>query len=76
MVLGLLLAAGAVGLAGYGVGKQRERREVANGYITYHDDGHTTPHYGNLHYGSSGRQHGGRHHGAQHTTYPSSTGYY
>ena len=62
MVLGLLLAAGAVGLAGYGMGKHKERREVANGYITYHENGHNTTPYGNIHYGNTGHHYGGRYH--------------
>jgi hypothetical protein len=63
MVLGILLAAGALGLASYGLGKRRERHEIANGYVTYHDYGQTSsPAYGHIHYGRTGQQH---HHQSQ-----------
>ena len=76
MVLGLLVAAGAVGLAGYGVGKSRERRDVANGYITYQDNGYNQPQYGNLHYGPSAQHYGGRYQGHQYSSYSGASGFY
>jgi len=54
----LLLVAGAVGVAGYAMGKRKERRQVANGYITYHDNGQETGQYANLHYGKTGQNYG------------------
>ncbi len=64
----LVLAAGAAGLAAYALGKRRERRQIANGYVTYHDNGVDTPQYGNIHYGKTGNHYGGRYH--------QQTGYY
>jgi hypothetical protein len=52
--------AGAVGLAGYALGKRRERREIANGYITYNGNRTGQPQYANLHYGRSARNYRGR----------------
>ncbi len=46
----LLLVAGAVGLAGYAMGKRKERRDIANGYVTHHGNGQ----YGHIHYGKTG----------------------
>ncbi|UJR09316.1 hypothetical protein I4U23_013559 [Adineta vaga] len=68
----LLLAAGAVGLAGYALGKRRERHEVANGFVTYHGNGTGTPEYGNVHYGSSARRYHNSHH-HHHATYQPTT---
>jgi hypothetical protein len=68
----------AAGLAGYAWGKRRERREIENGYLTYHDNGQTGPQYGNIHYGSSAGRHyggGGHHHGSGHRHHQT-TGYY
>jgi hypothetical protein len=67
----LFLVAGAVGLAGlagYAVGKRKERREIANGYVTYHDNGQGTGQYGNIHYGKTGNIYGYQQ--------PPQTGYY
>jgi hypothetical protein len=63
MVLLLAAAAagaGAVGLAGYALGKRRERRDIANGYVTYSGNGTGQPRYANLHYGRSARNYRGR----------------
>ena len=62
----LLLVAGAVGLAGYAMGKRRERHQVANGYVTYHGNQHGGEPYGHIHYGKTGGQ----------NRYQSQTGYY
>jgi hypothetical protein len=51
---------GAAGLAGYALGKRRERRQIANGYVTYHQNGSDTPQYGNIHYGNTGNHNGRR----------------
>ncbi|CAF4485261.1 unnamed protein product [Rotaria socialis] len=54
----VLLAAGVVGIAGYALGKRRQRNQIANGYITLHNNGSSTPQqYGNLHYGNTGNHH-------------------
>jgi hypothetical protein len=69
----LLAVAAVAGLGAYALGKRRERRQIENGYLTYHDNGQTGPQYGNIHYGSSaGRHRGGGHHHHHHQT----TGYY
>ena len=62
----LLLVAGAVGLAGYALGKRRERNQVANGFVSYHGNG-----YGNIHYGKTGQRYGYQHQPqtGYHTTY-------
>ncbi|CAF1196654.1 unnamed protein product [Adineta ricciae] len=74
----LILAAGAVGLAGYALGKRKERHEIANGFVTYHGNATGQPEYGNVHYGSSARHyHGGSsggHRSHHHTYYPTGTG--
>ena len=57
----LLLAAGVVGLAGYAMGKRKERHDVANGFVTYHGNESGSPQYGNVHYGSSARRHHSQH---------------
>ena len=67
MVFGALLVAGAVGLASYGIGKRRERRQVANGYVSYHNDDD----YANIHYGSKPRPYAGRYQ----QQYPTAAGY-
>jgi hypothetical protein len=67
----LLLVAGAVGLAGYAIGKRRERRQIENGYLTYHDNGYDKPQYGHIHYGNTGR-----HRGSRHQPHANQTGYY
>jgi hypothetical protein len=54
----LLLVAGAVGLAGYALGKRKERRDIANGYVTYHGNEQGTGQYGHIHYGRTGNHHG------------------
>ncbi|CAF3153065.1 unnamed protein product [Rotaria sp. Silwood2] len=69
----LLLAAGAAGLVGYAYGKHRERRQVANGYLTYHHNGYDTPQYANLHYGSRGNRHRGSSHHHHETGYYNTT---
>ncbi|CAF1438890.1 unnamed protein product [Rotaria magnacalcarata] len=54
----VLLAAGVVGIAGYALGKRRQRNQIANGYITLHNNGsETSQQYGNLHYGNTGHYH-------------------
>jgi hypothetical protein len=72
----LLLAAGAVGLAGYALGKRRERRDIANGYVTYSDNETGQPEYGNVHYGRSARNYQGRHHSHHSTAMAPGTQYY
>lgn len=72
MVFGALLAAGAVGLAGYGVAKRRQRRQVANGYVSYHHDDD----YANIHYGSKPRPSAGRYQQQQQYATAASQGYY
>lgn len=62
----LLLAAGVVGLAGYAMGKRRERNQLANGYMTYHESPNGTQPYGHVHYGKTAHRHG----------YQPQTGYY
>lgn len=57
----VLIAAGAVGLAGYALGKRRERNQIANGYVTYHDNGHGTGQYGHVHYGKTANRYGYQH---------------
>ncbi len=57
----LLLVAGAVGLAGYAYGKHKERRNIANGYVTYYDNGQGSRQYANIHYGKSGHHRGNSH---------------
>jgi hypothetical protein len=75
--MNVLLAAGAVGLAGYALGKRKERRQLANGYVTYHDNGGDLPEYGNIYYGNTGNHHAGRHHRqAQTGYYPTTTRLY
>lgn len=69
----IILAAGAVGLAGYALGKRRERRQMANGYVTYSGNQTGAPQYANVHYGKTGNQ-GGRH--RQHQIQQHQTGYY
>lgn len=72
----VLLAAGAVGLAGYALGKRRERRKVANGYVTYHGNGSQSPQYANIHYGKTGNNHrSGHNHNHHHHTGYQPTGY-
>ncbi len=51
-------AAGLAGLAGYALGKRKERREIANGYVTYHGNEYGTGQYGNIHYGKTGNYYG------------------
>lgn len=69
MVFGALLAAGALGLAAYGAGKRRERRQIGNGYVTYQDDDD----YGHIHYGSKARPYAGKY---QAQNYPTGQSYY
>ena len=59
-------AAGAAGVAGYAWAKHRQRRAIANGYVTYHDSGYGSPQYGHFHYGNTG---GYRHGGNSRYTY-------
>lgn len=70
MVFGVMLVAGAVGLAGYGMAKRRERHKVANGYVSYHHDDN----YANIHYGSKNRSHAGQYE-QQPSTYTNSNHY-
>jgi len=72
--MNLVLAAGAAGLAGYAIGKRRERRQVANGYVTYQDNGQDTPQYGHIHYGKTGNHNGGRYKRQQQTGYYNTNG--
>ena len=54
----LLLVAGAVGLAGYAMGKRRERNQIANGYVSYDNGNGTGQQYANIHYGKAGNRYG------------------
>ncbi|CAF1131013.1 unnamed protein product [Didymodactylos carnosus] len=57
MVLGLILAAGALGLGlggGYIAGKRRERRKIVNGYVTFNDQGHRKPYSSSPRYDGNG----------------------
>ncbi|CAF1169694.1 unnamed protein product [Didymodactylos carnosus] len=69
MVLGLILAAGAVGLGGgYLAGKSRERRKIANGYVTYNDQGYRKPYSSSPRYDGNG-YYGNHHHAGYSTQY-------
>ncbi|CAF1388777.1 unnamed protein product [Adineta steineri] len=63
----LLLAAGAVGLAGYALGKRRERHQVENGFVTFHGNGSGKPEYGNVHYGREARNYQREHRHQSHS---------
>lgn len=71
-----LLAAGIAGIAGYAYGKRRERREMANGYVTF-GSGQDAPGYANLHYGKTGGYHqSSNHHHHQPSQQQYTTAYY
>ena len=64
MLVGAALAAGAAGLAGYGLAKRKERRRMANGYVSFNGHSPSSAEYANIHYGRTGQNH--QHHGSRH----------
>lgn len=54
MVLGVLAVAGAAAGAAYVIGKRKERRQIANGYITMTPTTGTQQ-FANIHYGKTRR---------------------